>query len=392
MRSRTIVGLLALALAVPAGLSTSASAGPASGDHAKIPDQWAAVRATWAGVQQPVSVVDVEVFGNYAYVVGNTRRAGKSRAWVQACTATRCTRTALPRPSGRSTSVSSISGTSRVDMWAVGTSRAGSVLRPVFWRKTGATWRVFNSGVTVKDKAESLNMTQIEVANKSKAYALGRYNYLTGKTSTLYRWNGTDWKELGSFADPDQLEAPCNRWFYRDWTDLVVRSGAAMLVGSCDAPKKRQHVILQQGTGKWNVVAGNGLPANARFTKGEFVWQEAYLMGTRAGKRVIFKQTGKQWDPVTVKGLGPKTTVADLAGPFSSKVVAVGYKRTDRTHRVATAWLWSKSGWREAKVPGGVSKSRLVAVAVDGKSRFFAVGVDSARKPGKRGLIIRSNR
>lgn len=380
MRSRTLVlGLLAAALAVPTTLSNPAQAA----------EDWRSIRARWSGPQQAVKVVDVKAFDNWAGAVGNTRKSGQSRPWVQECSPRRCVPKSLPRPGGNSTVVSSISGASRQDMWAVGAYRSGGLLRPVMWRKTGSTWKIFRSGLTVQSGAEQLQLTQIEVANKSKAFALGRYNYVNGSTSTLYRWNGTAWKELAPRGDTSTFADPCEGWFNRKWSDLMVRSGSAMLVGRCGTRSKP--AVLEQGTGSWHLASGSGFPDNAVWTKGSFIGEQAWLYGTRTGAKVFFKRDGGKWSKVTTKGIRGRASVADFAGPFSNRIAAVGFVRTGRGHREAASWRWGKNGWHATSVPAGVSRSYLSAVSVDGTNKFFAVGTDVARQPSKRGLILRAD-
>jgi hypothetical protein len=126
------------------------------------------------------------------------------------------------------------------------------------------------------------------------------------------------------------------------------------------------------------------------WAKGAFIGQEAWLTGTRAGKRVFYRKVGNRWAKVGTKGIRPTATVADLAGPHGQRVIAVGSLATGGGHREATAWRLTKTGWKTTSVPAGVSRSALVAASVDGQSWFFAVGTDTARPPSKRGLIIRS--
>jgi hypothetical protein len=382
MRSRTaVLGLVAAALIIPTTLPTSADARQATGDWQRVPSRWAAPR-------HAVSVVDVKVIDNVAFAVGNTRRLGKSRPWVQNCSTVRCRRIALPRPDGLSTAVTSISGAARGDMWASGTYRKGKLLRPVLWRKTGSQWAVYKSGIAVRSGAESLSLSQVEVANKSKAFALGRYNYLNGRTSTLYRWNGTDWKELAPRGDTTTFASPCDGWFRRNWSDLLVRSGSALLVGRCGGALKP--TVLEQGDGTWELASGTNFPTTATWSKGAFIGQEAWLTGSRDGKRVIYKRVNNHWSKVASKGIRGRAVIGDLAGPFGDKVAAVGWVATGGGHREATAWRWGGGGWHETAVPAGVSRSKLVAVSVDGKSAFFAVGTDAGRRPSKRALILRA--
>ena len=110
----------------------------------------------------------------------------------------------LPRPNGASTVVTSIAGSAANDVWAVGwrIDNASGQHRPVFWHRARGTWKVFNAG---SDFGHNIVMTNVEVSNKSKAFALGRYRYGDRKdqiTSTVYRWNGKGWKEVADLKPP----------------------------------------------------------------------------------------------------------------------------------------------------------------------------------------------
>ena len=252
---------------------------------------------------------------------------------MQTCKGAKCVRKALPRPGKQSTTVTSISGTDARDMWAVGFAKTPrGVQRPLMWRKAGGTWSTFRSHLTVGAADESLRLTQIEVANKSKAFALGHYNYLNGSTSTLYRWNGTDWKELAPRGDNPRSPQPCDGWFNRRWSDLVVRSGQALLVGKCGVARKP--TVLEQGDATWDLASGTGFPDQVAFSKGSFVGQEAWLTGTRDGTRTFYRRVDDRWAKVATKGIKGRASVADIAGPFDTKVMAVGWVNTGGGHQM----------------------------------------------------------
>jgi len=378
------VGVVAAALCLPTSIA-GAAAGPETADKART--GWVAMKADWAKPNDAVTVDDVVAFGTFAYAVGNTTRRGESRPWVQQCRASKCAKTALPRLGKLSTKVLSVSGYSRGDMWAVGTARKGNHDRPVFWRKSGTRWSIFRSGI-LPNPGEGLRLTQVEVANASKAFAIGRYDYQNGKTSTLYRWNGDNWKEIAPRGDLDTFAKPCDGWFNRTWTDLVVRSGSAILVGRCSTTRKP--AVFEQGDTTWEKVDGANFPTEPVFSHGSFVGQELWLTGQRAGSPVVYKRSSDRWSKVATKGLKGRISIADLAGPHAAKVMAVGSIATGHGHREAAAWSWGAGSWHITKIPAGVSRSRLVAVSVDGSGPFFAAGTDAARPADRRDLILRA--
>jgi hypothetical protein len=289
--------------------------------------------------------------------------------------------------------VSSIAGTAANDVWAVGSrvdAKTGEH-RPVFWHKAGPSWRVFKAGF---DFNNDIVLTKVEVANKSKAFALGRYRHGDRRgavTSTVYRWNGKGWKEVADIDHRAVFPGPCAGWYQRDWVDIVARPGGAVLIGRCGS--RHRMTVLEQGDTGWSAMTGSGLPTGVSWSLGSLVGQQVWLVGAGSGgRRVIVANDGGTWRHVAIRGIRPGATLADLAGVFASKVTAVGWIPTGGGHRVARAWRWGAGVWHQTVVPAGVSKSALRAVAVRGKGPVFAVGQDLGRRPSQRAIIVHSVR
>jgi hypothetical protein len=349
---------------------------------------WVTMSSHWpAG--QGVNVSDVVAFGKVAFAVGTTTDGRAHTPWVQVCSARSCRATRLPKPGGSSTTVTSIAGSAPNDVWAVGWRIVAHQHRPVFWHRTGTTWKVFNPGAVLN---HNIVLTKVEVSNKSKAFALGRYRYGARKeqvTSTVYRWNGTGWKEVADLDHRTDFGAPCEGWYNRDFVDVIARPGSAILVGRCGTRHKR--AILEQGDTTWAAMAGNGLPDGVNWRLGSMVGQQVWMVGAGSGgRRIIVANDAGTWKRVTTHGLRPAGVVTDLAGVFASKVTAVGWVPTGGGHRVARAWRWGAGAWHETQVPAGISKSGLTAVSVDGKGPVFAIGQDLGRKPTLRAIIVHS--
>jgi hypothetical protein len=375
---------VALSLLTVAAIAPTLAVIPAQGRQA--PSDWAAVSSSWRG-KQAVKVSDVASFGKFAYVVGTTTKGAKHTAWVHTCVKRSCKATLLPRPAGASTTVTSISGAERTDMWAVGYATVGGAHQPIFWRKVGKVWSIFDAAVD-----GDVALKQIEVSNKSKAFATGRIRYgdLKGNTtSTLYRWNGTGWKEVGPVLEsPSVFSQPCDGWYNRNWKDVIARSGSAVVIGTCGVRKKQ--VVLEQGDTSWTVMQGDGLPENVTWEEGTLIGQQVWLTGMRNGRRIMVANDGDGWSRVTTEGIRANAVISDIAGVFASKVTAVGWIPTGGHHRVARAWRWGAGTWHETEVPAGVSRSTLLAASVESNGPVFAVGNDLGRKPNLRALVIRS--
>jgi hypothetical protein len=358
-------------------------------DARRAVSDWRPLSTTW-GHRQAVKVADVASFGNVAYVVATTTRNQRATPWVQTCTARRCRAAQLPRPGRASTTVTSVSGSERTDVWAVGYTTSGDRHRPVWWHKQGSTWSILDTGIGTG--VADIRLMQVEVSNKSKAFATARFrhNEATGATtSTLYRWNGNGWKEVGPVGeDPSVFEAPCDGWYNRNWTDVVARSGSAVLIGTCGAHRKQ--VVVEQGDSDWTVMTGGGLPDNVTWRTGSLVGQQVWLVGTRNGRSLIYANDAGSWSRISREGLRSKAVVSDLAGVNASKVTAVGWIATGGGHRIASAWRWGGGSWHETEVPAGVSRSQLIAAYVEGDGPVFAVGNDQGRKPPQRALVFRS--
>jgi hypothetical protein len=345
--------------------------------------------SSWPG-RQAVTVNDVAAFGKVSFVAGNSSKDGVSTPWVQKCSARSCNATRLPRPGGKSTVVTSIAGSAADDLWAVGSHAAGGQRRPVFWHKGAGAWSVVDTPID-DGVNKDIWLRQIEVSNKSKAFALGRQRFGANKqvTSTLYRWNGTGWKEIAPvLEDPSSFPAPCDGWYNRRWLDVIARPGSAILFGTCGVHHKL--AILEQGTTNWALMSGDNLPTGVRWQIGAMVGQQPWMIGTRNGNRLMVANDGTGWKRVTVQGIRTRAVISDLAGPFASRVTAVGWIPTGNHHRVARAWHWGAGAWHESEVPAGISRSYLSAVSVDGSGPFFAVGDDLGRRPHLRAIIIRS--
>lgn len=358
--------------------------------EARKASEWVSMRSSWPG-RQAVNVSDVAAFGKVSFVAGTSTKDGDHTPWVQRCSGRSCDATRLPRPGGRSTTATSIAGSAPNDIWAVGWHTApGGERRPVLWHKGAGGWSVFDSAIDAGTN-KNIWLTQVEVANKSKAFALGRqvFGQNGNSTSTLYRWNGTGWKEIAPLLeDPSSFPAPCDHWYNRHWIDVIARPGSAILFGTCGTRHKL--AILEQGTTSWHLMAGDNLPTGVRWQVGAMIGQQPWMIGTRNGNRIMVANDGGGWKRVTVDGIRPKAVISDLAGPFASKVTAVGWIPTGGHHRVARAWHWGAGSWHESEVPAGISKSFLSAVSVDGAGPFFAVGDDLGRKPHLRAIIIHS--
>jgi hypothetical protein len=375
---------VALSLLTVAAMAPALSVVPAEARLA--PSDWVPMSTSWPATQS-VKVSDIASFGKFAYVVGTTSKGAKRTPWVQTCTKRRCNATLLPKPRGANTTVTSISGTDRTDMWAVGYTTVGARHRAVFWRKVGKEWSVVHTGLD-----DDIKISQVEVSNKSKAFATGRLHYgdLKGNTtSPLYRWNGTGWKEVSPVLEADpNFPQPCDGWYNRNWIDIIARSGSAVVIGTCGV-RKRQ-VVLEQGDTDWTVMEGDGLPDDVTWDEGSLVGQQVWLTGMRNNRRVIVANDGDGWSRVTTEGIRANAVISDIAGVFASKVTAVGWIPTGGRHRVARAWRWGAGTWHETEVPAGVSRSMLLAASVDSTGPVFAAGNDMGRKPHLRALVIRS--
>jgi hypothetical protein len=385
VRTRSVVATTAL-LTVSAALAAGV---PASGARQLAPD-WVSMSSHWPA-DQGVSVSDVAAFGKVAFAVGTTSSGKVHTPWVQVCSGRSCKAVRLPKPQGSSTTVTSIAGSAANDVWAVGwrIDSTSKEHRPVFWHRVGTTWRVFNAGA---DFNHNIVLTKVEVSNKSKAFALGRYRYGARKnqvTSTLYRWNGTGWKEVADLDHRTDFAAPCTGWYNRDFVDVIARPGSAILIGRCGTRHKL--AILEQGDTTWTAMSGNRLPDGVAWQLGSMVGQQVWLVGTgTGGRRIIVANDAGTWKRVTTDGLRPAGVVKDLAGVFASKVTAVGWVPTGGGHHVARAWRWGAGSWHETQVPAGISRSGLSAVSADGNGPVFAIGQDLGRKPPLRAIIVHS--
>jgi hypothetical protein len=355
----------------------------------RAPRDWAPMSSQWPG-RQAVSVSDVASFGKTAYAVGTTTKAKVRTPWVQMCRRRSCEAVRLPKPKRASWAVTSIDGSDRNDVWAVGwrVDRKTGERRPVFWHKTGPTWKVFEAGFKLN---HNIVLTDVEVANKSKAFALGRYRHGFRKnqvTSTVYRWNGKGWKEIADVGHQKDFATPCDGWYNRDWVDVIARPGSAILIGRCGT--KHRLSVLEQGNTSWRLVSGAGLPAGVTWQTGSMVGQQAWMAGMLGRRRVIVASDGSGWTRVTTKGIRPAAVINDLAGVFASKVTAVGWVPTGGRHRIAKAWRWGAGSWHETSVPAGISRSGLAAVDVHGTGPVFAVGNDMSRRPPERAIVVHS--
>jgi hypothetical protein len=373
--------ITALAALVAIGPATEAR-------HARAAD-WTSMSSHWPA-RQGVNVSDVAAFGKVAFAVGTTTKNKIHTPWVQLCTGRSCKATRLLRPHGDSTVVTSVAGSDRSDVWAVGWRIDAKTKehRPVFWHKAGADWKVFNAGFELN---HNIVLTKVEVANKSKAFALGRYRHgdkPKAVTSTVYRWNGNGWKEVADLDHRSEFAAPCEGWYQRDWVDVIARPGSAILVGRCGT--KHKLAVLEQGDTTWSLMSGDGLPDGVSWRVGTMVGRQAWMVGDIGKRRVIVANDGSGWKRVTTKGIRPLGTVTDLAGVFASKVTAVGSVPTGGGHRVAKAWRWGAGSWHETSIPTGISRSGLSAVSVEGNGPVFAIGQDMARRPALRAIIVHS--
>jgi len=213
---------------------------------------------------QGVAVSDVAAFGKTAFAVGTTTRGRAHTPWVQVCKGRSCKATRLPRPGGASAFVTSISGSAPNDVWAVGwrIDTRSKEHRPVFWHRSGGAWKVFKAGF---DLNHNVVLTTVEVANKSKAFALGRYRYGARKnqvTSTLYRWNGKGWKEVADLDHRNVFGKPCTGWYNRDFVDVIARPGSAIVLGRCGT--RHRLAVLEQGDTTWSACRGAGCPTTSR--------------------------------------------------------------------------------------------------------------------------------
>lgn len=264
---------------------------------------------------------------------------------------------------------------------------SGGLNHPVFWHHGTGGWDIVTTDIAGPN--DDIGLTAVEVSNASKAFAIGRFDYDNGVTTTLYRWNGTGWKEISPVLDDTGVfPAPCDGWFNRGWSDVITRPGSALLIGTCGSRDKPY--VLEQGDTDWKLVTDAKLPTKVQWTEGAFVGQQVWLIGQRKGHRFIVARDGGKWSRISIEGIRPSAKVLDLSGLFASKVTAVGYVPAGAGHRIARAWRWGAGSWHETEVPSSVSKSRLSAVSVDGDGPIFAVGVDAARKPWLRALILRS--
>lgn len=379
-------GGIAVAAVILGALGPAATAGPGT-PTPPAKAEWKPVHANWPG-RQGVAVSDVVSFDKVAFVSATTTKSGQKIPWVQRCSPNACTATRLPTPTRNGTSVTSISGSAVDDVWAVGTTVTDAGLHnPVWWHKDATGWSLVDTGIA--GVGDDIGLKQVEVANASKAFAIGRFDYVNGVTTTLYRFNGSGWKEISPVGDTAPVfPGACDGWYNRGWDDVITRPGSALLVGTCGSRDKPY--VLEQGDTDWSFVTDPKLPTDVRWTGGSFIAQQVWLVGQRGDKRFIVARDGASWSRVTTQGIRPSAQVLDLAGLNGSKLTAVGHVPTGRNHRIARAWRWGAGSWHETEVPAGVSKSSLFAIDVDGSGPSFAVGSDAARKPWQRGLIVRS--
>ena len=304
MRSRTVVlGLLAAALAIPTTLPDPADA------RQRAPTTGRASAHAGAGRDRRCSVVDVKVvrqprLRRRQHPQGReVSRHGCRPARREAATASRCRDPAGTAPPSHRSPAPPPATCGPSARTAV-----GKLLRPVMWRKAGATWSVFRSGITVKASAERLQLTQVEVANKSKAFALGRYNYLNGVDQHAvplerHRLEG---------ARPARRPQPVRRAVRRLVQPQAGPTsssdpGSALLVGTCGS-RAASRPCSSRATRQLDArSAGGGLPdRRSTWSKGAFIGQEAWLYGTRERQPDDLQASRQRGRRSATKGIRPQ--------------------------------------------------------------------------------------
>lgn len=368
LRSHTRV----VALAAAAGAVTLVAAAPASAAGG-----WTPLPNYWSTSATAIQVNDIWAVGNRSWTVGTEDTPGGRRAVVQDCTGSVCTRIRLPDPAGflpGTTLVSSISGSSATDIWAVG-GAFDDAQESVSWHWDGTSWSV--AGNTVGNALIN-NVTTVLPA---ESYAVADYDYGDGGTSVILHRTGTSWTNLTP-AVTSYLPGTCAEWYYNDFRDIAVVGGFPVVVGSCDGVPV---ILKQSGPTTWRRIDA-GLPAGSTFTQAATIGSQLWVQGTSAtGSVIVYRRDSGVWVDVPVTGIAAGAVVTDLAGSSTGSVWMVGSQAGQ-----ATGWRLAGTRWTAVPLPASVSAAAVTALWVTGPGSAYAAGRDVTKAVPKQGVIVRA--
>ena len=236
-------------------------------------------------------------------------------------------------PSGAYSDLTSVSGSSATDVWAVGSSRIGAAYKPLIEHYDGAGWRSI-PGAQLPAGTLAGGLISVSAASKNDVWAVGYRTGGTGYRTLVEHFDGTRWS-VQSSPSPGTLEnvllgvtaaGPNNVWAvgYRK-DDTVDRA----LIEHYDGTKWTT-VASPSAIGAFDVLRGVAVVP----TTGE-VWAVGFTFDIASGGfRPITISTDPSRAPLTWTVIDPATQngkvigheFKDVAGePSADQVWAVGY-------------------------------------------------------------------
>lgn len=335
---------------------------------------WAAIPNYWSQSASRVDVTDVWAVPGRSWTVGNESTPTRTRPVVQDCTGNACTRVRLPEAGGNGSWVAGVTGTSAIDVWAVGSTSHPFYAEGVAWHFDGAVW-------SVHPVLDTLTAFQsVESVSPTESYGLGYYDYEDGVTSVVMERVGSSWTNLTRLGSP-ALPGPCAPGYYNDFRDLAVVAGAPVVVGACDGTPV---VLKRSSPTTWRQIE-SGLPADAAFTQAAVVANQLWVQGRAAdGTLAIYQRAYGSWQSVPTTGIAPGASIADLAGSRSGAAWMVGTQ-----NGVAVGWQFLSGRWTAAPLPAALASTELRAVWLAAPWLVYAAGRDGAKPVPKQGVIVR---
>jgi len=160
------------------------------------------------------------------------------------------------------------------------------------------------------DRIDSIAIVDLAVPNKSKAFALGRYNTGDGFQQPVYRWNGTAGRaHPRGQTPPTTCPGACGDEAItgtRHWGDVLVAQ--ACRARPAPVAHRLRPKIIEDGSVRLGSRSRARPATAARGTAEACVGQQLWLVGATQGKRRIMARDCNHLVYISSKGLPAAAT------------------------------------------------------------------------------------
>jgi hypothetical protein len=269
----------------------------------------------------------------------------------------------VPAPPLLGTYLTGVAGTSRTDVWAVGSPSGPAP--PVMLHWNGTSWIQF------PQEREDYVLNGVDAASPTDAWAVG---YYAGIRPLALHWDGSTW---------EQTPTPVPGSYHYVYDVEVISSNDVWLAGAYIGEKEGLHALAMHWNGaRWEVIPTPDAPYGDAFhglsaVSSEDVWAVGYLGTPELGdyKPLIEHWDGNRWSAIEAAPApsGDDRQLYEVSAVSSDDIWAVGfYASPDPAQPLIEHWDGTR--WSLAEVPVLDDGNDLFGVDAISPDNVWAVG------------------